>query len=96
MVRLGNVGCLPVHAVFHLSQVRQMGGRILTIPPQLTILGRGYAMNVPVITLELNNWSLGPLAVLSARGGNETEFSKCMDPTDGNSTTPQLLHWNMG
>ena len=33
-------------------------------------------MNVPVITLELNNWSLGPLAVLSARGGNETEFSK--------------------
>ena len=53
-------------------------------------------MNVPVITLELNNWSLGPLAVLSARGGNETEFRKCMDHTVGNSATPQLLHWNMG
>ena len=47
MVRLGTVGCLPVHAVFHLSQVRQMGGRTLTIPPRLTILGRGYAMNIP-------------------------------------------------
>ena len=42
MVRLGNFGCLPVHAVFHLSQVRQMGGRILTIPTQLTILGDTY------------------------------------------------------
>ena len=85
MVRLGNVGCLPVHAVFHLSQVRQMGGRILTIPPQLTILGRGYAMNIPVITVELKNWNLEPLAVWSARGGNVTEFGKCMDPSNSHS-----------
>ena len=42
-------------------------------------------MNIPVITVELKNWNLEPLAVWSARGGNVTEFGKCMDPSNSHS-----------